>query len=136
MDLAAAQEFLRTNHRAVMATFRRDGRPALSPVTVGVDPEGRVIISTRESAMKVKHLRRDPRVAITAFTERFYGDFVQAEGTAEIVELPEAMELLVDYYRNISGEHPDWDDYRAAMEHDQRVIVRFAIDRVGPSVSG
>jgi PPOX class probable F420-dependent enzyme len=136
MDIAAAQDFLRTNHRAVMATFRRDGRPALSPVTVGLDPEGRVIVSTRETAMKVKHLRRDPRVAITAFTERFYGDFVQAEGTAEIIALPEAMELLVDYYRSISGEHPDWDDYRAAMEREQRVIVRFAMERVGPNASG
>jgi PPOX class probable F420-dependent enzyme len=136
MDVTAAQEFLRANHHAVMATFRRDGRPALSPVTVGIDPEGRVEVSTRQTAMKVKHLRRDPRVAITAFTDRFYGDFVQVEGTAEIVDLPEAMELLVGYYRRISGEHPDWDDYRAAMVRDQRVIVRFEIERAGPNVSG
>jgi PPOX class probable F420-dependent enzyme len=136
VDVATAQEFLRTNHHAVMATFRKDGRPALSPITVGVDPQGRVIVSTRETAMKVKHLRRDPRVAMTAFTDRFYGDFVQVEGTAEIVELPEAMELLVEYYRGISGEHPDWDDYRAAMVRDQRVIVRFEIERAGPNVSG
>jgi PPOX class probable F420-dependent enzyme len=136
VDAATAQDFIRTNHQAVMATFRKDGRPALSPVTVGVDAEGRVVVSTRETAMKVKHLRRDPRVSITAFTDRFYGDFVQAEGTAEIVALPEAMELLVDYYRSISGEHPDWDDYRAAMIRDQRVIVRFAIERAGPNASG
>jgi PPOX class probable F420-dependent enzyme len=136
MDAAAAQEFLRSNHRAVMATFRKDGRPALSPVTVSVDGEGRVVVSTRETAMKVKHLRRDPRVAITAFTDRFYGDFVQVEGTAEIVDLPEAMEPLVQYYRSVSGEHPDWDDYRAAMVRDQRVVVRFAIERAGPNASG
>ena len=136
MDAKAAQEYLQTNHHAVMATFRKDGRPALSPITAGVDPQGRVIVSTRETAMKVKHLRRDPRVAMTAFTDRFYGDFVQVEGTAEIVELPEAMELLVEYYRGISGEHPDWDDYRAAMVRDQRVIVRFEIERAGPNVSG
>jgi PPOX class probable F420-dependent enzyme len=136
MDVAAAQEFLRTNNHAVMATFRKDGRPALSPITVGVDSAGRVTVSTRETAMKVKHLRRDPRVAITAFTDRFYGEFVQAEGTAEIIALPDAMELLVDYYRSISGEHPDWDDYRAAMVRDQRVIVRFAIERAGPTVGG
>ena len=136
MDAATASEFMRDHHHAVMATFRKDGRPALSPVTVGVDPEGRVIVSTRETAMKVKHLRRDPRVSITAFTDRFYGEFVQAEGTAEIIALPDAMELLVYYYRSISGEHPDWDDYRAAMIRDQRVIVRFAIERAGPNVSG
>jgi PPOX class probable F420-dependent enzyme len=136
MDVAAAQEFLRTNHRAVMATFRKDGRPALSPVAVALDAQGRVVVSTRETAMKVKHLRRDPRVSISAFTDAFYGEHVQVEGTAEIVELPDAMELLVDYYRSASGEHPDWDDYRAAMVRDQRVIVRFAIERAGPNVSG
>jgi PPOX class probable F420-dependent enzyme len=136
MDVAAAQEFIRQHHHAVMATFRKDGRPALAPVTVAVDDAGRVVVSTRETAMKVKHLRRDPRVAITVFTDRFYGDFVQVEGNAEIIELPEAMELLVDYYRKAAGEHPDWDDYRAAMERDQRVIVRFAIERAGPTVSG
>jgi PPOX class probable F420-dependent enzyme len=136
MDVAAAQEFIRHNHRAVLATFRKDGRPALSPVTVVVDDAGRVVISTRQTAMKTKHLRRDPRIAVTAFTDAFYGDFVQVEGSAEIVELPEAMELLVDYYRRAAGEHPDWDDYRAAMERDQRVIVRFAIERAGPTVAG
>lgn len=136
MDPAAAQQFLRNNHQAVMATFRRDGRPALSPVTVAVDDAGRAVISTRQTAMKVKHLRRDPRVALSVFTERFYGDWVQIEGSAEIVELPDAMPLLVDYYRSVSGEHPDWDDYRAAMVRDQRVIVRFDIERAGPNVSG
>jgi PPOX class probable F420-dependent enzyme len=136
VNVADAQAFLRTNHRAVMATFRRDGRPALSPITVGVDPEGRVVVSTRETAMKVRHLRRDPRVSISAFTDRFYGAHVQVEGTAEIIALPEAMQLLIAYYRSISGEHPDWDDYRAAMIREQRVIVRFAIERAGPNVSG
>jgi PPOX class probable F420-dependent enzyme len=136
MDIAEAQDFLRKNHHAVMATFRRDGRPALSPVTVSVDAEARVVVSTRETAMKVKHLRRDPRVSIVAFPDAFYGGLVQVEGTAEIVVLPEAMELLVAYYRSVSGEHPDWDDYRAAMIRDERVIVRFAIERAGPNVSG
>jgi PPOX class probable F420-dependent enzyme len=136
MDATEAAEFIRANHHAVMATFRQDGRPALSPVTAAVDEQGRVVVSTRETAMKVKHLRRDPRVAVNVFTDRFYGDYVQVEGTAEIVELPVAMDLLVDYYRSVSGEHPDWDDYRAAMQRDQRVIVRFVIERAGPTVSG
>lgn len=136
MDADAARDFIRTNHWAVMATFRSDGRPAMTPVTPGVDDTGRIVISTRETAMKVKHLRRDPRIAVTVFTDRFYGEFVQVEGTAEIVALPEAMDLLVGYYRDISGEHPDWDDYRAAMIRDQRVVVRFAIERAGPNVSG
>lgn len=136
MDLATAQEFIRTNHRAVMATFRQDGRPALSPILVTLDPEGRIVISTRETAMKVKHLRRDPRISISVLNDGFFGDWLQAEGTAEIVSLPDAMELLVEYYRSISGEHPDWDEYRAAMVRDQRVVIRFAIERAGPNVEG
>jgi PPOX class probable F420-dependent enzyme len=136
VDIASAREFIAKNHRAVMATFRKDGRPALSPVTTVVDAEGRVVVSTRETAIKVKHVRRDPRVALCVMNDGFYGDWVQVEGTAEIIELPEAMDLLIDYYRRASGEHPDWDDYRAAMERDKRVVVRLAIERAGPNVSG
>jgi PPOX class probable F420-dependent enzyme len=136
VDIASAREFIAKNHRAVMATFRKDGRPALSPVTTVVDAEGRVVVSTRETAIKVKHVRRDPRVALCVMNDGFYGDWVQVEGTAEIIELPEAMDLLIDYYRRASGEHPDWDDYRAAMERDKRVVVRFEIERAGPNVSG
>ena len=136
MDIAAAQQFIRTNHRAVMTTFRRDGRPALSPILVTLDDADRVIISTREPAMKAKHVRRDPRVAVAVLNDGFFGEWVQVEGTAEIVELPEAMETLVEYYRSISGEHPDWDEYRAAMQRDRRVIIRFSIERAGPNVEG
>jgi PPOX class probable F420-dependent enzyme len=120
----------------VLATSRRDGRPQLSPVTVGVDDAGRIEISTRETSVKVKNLRRDPRLSLCLLNPSFYGDWGQVEGTAEIVERPDALPLLVDYYRRISGEHPDWDDYLAAMERDQRVLVRFEIERAGPTVAG
>jgi PPOX class probable F420-dependent enzyme len=136
MDVATAQEYLRTHHRGVLATFRRDGRPQLSPVTVAVDAAGRVIVSSRETAVKVRNARRDPRVSVVAIPDTFFGEWVQVEGTAEIIGLPEAMDLLVDYYRRASGEHPDWDEYRAAMNRDRRVILRFAIDRAGPTVAG
>lgn len=136
MDADTARTFLRTHHRAVLATVRKDGRPAMSPVTASVDAEGRVVISTRETAMKVQHLRRDPHATLCAFVDEFFGDWVQVEGTAEIVALPEAMELLVEYYRDVAGEHPDWDDYRAAMQREQRVMVRIEIERAGPNVQG
>jgi PPOX class probable F420-dependent enzyme len=136
MDAAEARTFLETNHRAVMSTVRKDGRPQLSPVTTALDDDGRVMISSRETAYKVKNLRRDPRIALCLLNDRFFGEWGQVEGTAEILALPEAMELLVDYYRRVSGEHPDWDDYRNAMQRDQRVIIRFAIERAGPTVSG
>ena len=133
MDAQAAREFLAEHHQAVLATFRPDGRPQLSPVLVTVDDAGRVVVSTRETTSKVRNLRRDPRVTACVFTRRFFGDWVQVEGEAEIVSLPEAMEALVAYYRSISGEHPDWDDYRAAMLREQRCIVRFEITRAAPS---
>jgi len=136
MDVSGAVEFLRANHRGMLATFRTDGRAQLSPVLAVVDDDGRVMISTREPAMKVRNLRRDPRVALAVFTDAFFGDWVQVEGIAEIVSLPDAMDLLVDYYRRGSGEHDDWDAYRAAMQRDRRVIIRFAIERAGPTVSG
>ena len=131
-----AREFLRDNHRAVLATFRSDGRPQLSPVLAAVDDEGRVLVSTRETAMKTKNLRRDPRVSLCVFTNRFFGGWAQVEGQAEIVSLPQAMDVLIDYYRRSAGEHDNWDEYRAAMERERRVVVRFAIERAGPTVQG
>jgi PPOX class probable F420-dependent enzyme len=136
VDSRVASEFARTHHRAVLATTRADGRPQLSPVTVGADAEGRIIISTRETAMKARNLARDPRASVCLMNDGFYGEWLQAEGTAEIVHQPEAMELLVDYYRLISGEHPDWDDYREAMRRERRVVVRITITRAGPDARG
>ena len=136
MDLDKAREFVRANNRAVMTTRRADGSPQLSPVVVGVGQAGRLRRSTRETAIKTKNLRRDPRVSFCVISDGFFGPWVQVAGTAEIVSLPDAMELLVDYYRDISGEHPDWDDYRAAMEREKRVMVLVDVERAGPDVSG
>ena len=136
MDADDAREFLRSHHRVVLATVRKDGRPAMSPMAAAVDEQGRVVISTRETAMKVGHIRRDPHVSLCGFTDRFFGDWVQVEGTAEIVTLPAAMDLLIDYYRAVAGEHPDWDEYRAAMQREQRVVLRIEIERAGPNVQG
>ena len=136
MSPEQAQQFLRDHHQAVLATIRSDGLPQMSPVSCAVDDEGRVLISTREPAIKTRNLRRNPFASVCGFTDGFFGPWVQAEGTAEVIALPGAMELLVDYYRRISGEHPDWDDYRAAMARDQRVIIRITISRAGPTVSG
>ncbi|MFC4587265.1 PPOX class F420-dependent oxidoreductase [Sphaerisporangium corydalis] len=136
MDLDEAREFIRNNHRAVMVTRHADGRPQTSPVTVGVDGAGHVVVSTRETAAKVRNLREDPRVMLCVMTDAFFGQWIQVEGTARVVPLPEAMEGLVDYYRDISGEHPDWDDYRAAMVRDRRVIVSIDLTRAGPDVHG
>lgn len=129
-------DFVRANPRGVLATYRRDGQAQLSPVTAGVDAEGRVVISTREGAMKTLNLTRNPRAGLCVFSERFFGEWHNLEGNVEIVHLPDAMEPLVDYYRRVSGEHPDWEEYRAAMVRDRRVLVRITVDRSGPVTQG
>jgi PPOX class probable F420-dependent enzyme len=137
LDLDQARDYLRTHHRAVLATMRRDGTPQMSPVAASIDADGDVVISSRETAVKVKNARRDPRAWVCAFPDTFYGGpFVQVEGAVTVVSLPEAMEGLVDYYRSISGEHPDWDDYREAMTREQRVVMKLSLTRAGPDVSG
>lgn len=136
MNLERAREFLRVNHRAVLATNRSDGRPQLSPVLAAVADDGRVLISTREAAIKTKNVARDPHASLCVISDRFFGEWVQADGDAEVIRLPEAMDALIDYYRKISGEHPDWDDYRAAMNRDRRVILAITLTRAGPDQSG
>jgi PPOX class probable F420-dependent enzyme len=131
-----ARAFVASNHQAVLVTRRSAGGIQTSPVTVGVDGEGKVVISTTEATYKTRNLRRDPTATLCVFTDEFFGPWAQIEGTAQIIPLPEAMEGLVDYYRRIRGEHPDWDDYRHAMERDRRVLIRISIERAGPARSG
>ena len=136
MDTDTTLAFIRQHHWAVLATTRADGTTQMSPVTAGVDDLGRVEISSRETAYKVRHLRALPYAAVCAFTDRFFGDWVQVEGPVDVVSLPDAMEPLVEYYRRISGEHPDWDDYRATMARDRRVLLRLTVERAGPTAHG
>lgn len=116
--------------------MRRDGTPQMSPVACTVDDAGRVVVSSRETAIKVKNVRRDPRAWLCVFPDAFYGGFVQVEGNVDVVSLPEAMDGLIDYYRSVAGEHPDWDDYRAAMQREKRVLIRLELTRAGPDVAG
>lgn len=136
MDLDRAREFIREHHQAVLLTFRRDGSPQMSPIACSVDDDGFVVVSTRTTALKTKNVRRDPRVAICVLSDGFYGEWIQVDGNATVVDLPDAMEMLVSYYRSIRGEHPDWSEYRAAMEQEQRVMLRIALTRAGPDRSG
>ncbi|MEA2971670.1 MAG: hypothetical protein QOG82_128 [Actinomycetota bacterium] len=135
MEIEKARDFIRQHHSAVLCTFRADGRPQMSPVGATIDDEGRVAISSRETAYKVKNLRRDPRVSVLV-TKPNSWDWVQVDGTATTLSLPEAMDPLIAYYRQAAGEHPDWDDYRAAMERERRLVVLVDIERAGPDRSG
>jgi len=133
MQLTDVQKFLAENHRGVFVAHKRDGSPHITLVTPGIDPEGRVIITSRGTTYKVKNLRRDPRVSMLVMGEQFSGSkFVQIEGKAEIIEQPEAMDLLIYWYRQLRGEHKNWDEYRAKMKEEQRVIFRITIEKFGP----
>ena len=128
--------FIRRHHHAILATRRANGDAQQSPVLVVADDDGRLLISTREPAVKVRNLRRHPHASICVLSERFFGDWVQVTGTVEIVSLPEAMDLLVDYYRRAAGEHEDWDEYRAAMRRERRCVLVLTPEEAGPNVSG
>jgi PPOX class probable F420-dependent enzyme len=136
MDLDRAREFMRENRRAILATRRGDGTVQMSPVIVNVDGEGRAIISSRETAIKVKNLRHDPYAQLCVFAEQWPGPWIGADGVAEILSLPEAMDPLIDYYKRFPGENPDWDDYRERMQREKRVLIRIDLQRAGPDQSG
>lgn len=136
MDIDQALSVVRSQHHAVLATLRRDGTPQMSPVLAAVDAEDRVIISTRETAYKVKSLRRNPRAWLCVLPQAFFGRWIQVAGDVEIVSLPDAMEPLMDYYRLTQGEHEDWDDYRAAMRREQRCLLRIILTAAGPDRHG
>ena len=129
-------EFLRPRHHAILMTTRRDGRPQSSPNTCGVDAEGRIVISTYPERAKVHNIRRDPRVSVCVLSPEFNGPWVQVDGTAEVLDLHAALEPLVEYFRVISGEHPDWDEYRRAMQEQGKSLIRITIESWGPIATG
>ena len=136
VDRAGLAGFLATRHRAVLITARADGTPQSSPVTCGVDPAGRVVISTYPERAKVTNIRRTPQVALCVLSDDWNGPWVHLDGTAEVLDLPDALEPLVDYFRGISGEHPDWDEYRAAMQAQGKCLIRVTVDHWGPLATG
>ena len=137
MDISTAKEFLARHHWGVLTTRRKDGSLQMSPVTVGIDRDGRAIISSRETAYKVNNLRRHPRAAVCVFTNEFHGEgWVQINGNAEIISLPEAMDTLVYLEHQAKGENRDWPSFHQRMAREQRIVIRISIDDVGPKRRG
>ena len=138
IDRAGLLDFVRDRHRFTLVTSRRDGRPQLSPVTGGVDDEGRLVVSTYPDRAKAVHLRRDPHCSVLVLSDDWDGSYVQVYGEAEVCDMPsqEAEDGLVEYFRCISGEHPDWDDYRAAMRRQGKSLIRVTVDEWGPIATG
>ena len=136
VDLAGLLEFVRPRHRVLLGTTRRDGTMQLSPVTAGVDADGRIVVSTYPERAKVANLRRDPKATAVVLSDEWNGAWVQVDGEAEVLDLPDALEPLVEYFRVISGEHPDWDEYRQAMRDQGKCLVRLTPGRWGPIATG
>ncbi len=136
VDLDGLLDFVRPRHHAVLLTRRADGGPQASPVTCGVDPQGRIVVSTYPERAKTANARRDPAVSVVVLSDDFGGPWVQVDGTAEVLDLPEALEPLVEYFRCISGEHPDWDEYRAAMVAQGKSLIRITPTRWSPVATG
>jgi PPOX class probable F420-dependent enzyme len=136
VDREAMLEFVRPRHRMVVITTRRDGRPQASPVTGGVDDQGRLVISTYPERAKARNPRRDPRVSVLVLSDDFDGEWVQVDGTCEVIDPPDAVEPLVDYYRSVAGEHPDWDEYRQAMRDQGKSLLRITPERWSPVATG
>jgi PPOX class probable F420-dependent enzyme len=136
VDRAALEEFLRPRHHAVLGTVRSDGGIQMSPVTMGLSPEGSVLISSYPERAKVRNLRRRPEASVCVLSDSFGGAWVQITGAATVVDLPDALDGLVEYFRSISGEHPDWDEYRQAMVTQGKVLVTIEIQGWGPVSTG
>jgi len=136
VDLDGLLDFVRPRHHGVLLTRRSDGSPQGSPVTMGVDPGGRIVVSTYPDRAKAVNVRRDPRAGVVVLSDDFGGAWVQVDGTAEIVDMPDAVEPLVEYFRCISGEHPDWDEYRSAMVRQGKSLIRVTPTRWSPVATG
>ncbi|MFI6661904.1 PPOX class F420-dependent oxidoreductase [Streptomyces sp. NPDC050523] len=129
-------DFVRPRHRAILLTRRADGSPQASPLTCGVDDSGRIVVSTYPERAKTRNAKRDERVSLVVLSDEWNGPWVQIDGTAEVIDSPESVEPLVEYFRNISGEHPDWDEYREAMVKQGKSIIRVTPVKWGPIATG
>jgi PPOX class probable F420-dependent enzyme len=136
IDREGLLAFVRPRHRALLLTRRADGWPQASPVTMGVGDDGDLLISTYPARAKVRNLRRDARASIVVMSDEFNGPWVQIDGEADVVDAPGSVEGLVEYFRNISGEHPDWDEYRSAMLAQGKSLIRVTPRRWGPIATG
>ena len=136
IDRAEMEDFVRPRHRGVLLTTRRDGRPQSSLVTMGLDTSGRVVVSSYPERAKSINAKRNPAASMVVMSDEFGGEWMQLDGTAEVLDMPEALDGLVEYFRVISGEHPDWNEYRQAMAHQGKCLIRLTITQWGPISKG
>ncbi|MDX2971798.1 PPOX class F420-dependent oxidoreductase [Kribbella solani] len=129
-------EFVRPRHHMLLLTTRADGTAQASPVSGGVDAEGRIVISSYPERAKSKNVKRTGQAGVVVLSDEWNGAWVQVDGRGEVIELPDAVEPLVDYFRSISGEHPNWDEYREAMVQQGKCLIRITPERWSPIATG
>ena len=133
MEIADAQRFLKNNHHGVLVARKRDGSLQMTLVSPAIDSQGRLIITARETTYKVKNIKRDPRISLLVFGEQFHGSkYIQIDGRAEIIPHPQAMDIVIDWYEQLNGKHPNWDEYREKVKAEGRIAILVTIDNVGP----
>jgi PPOX class probable F420-dependent enzyme len=128
IDLDRARRFLKSRHQGILATIRRDGRPQLSNILYVLDDDGRIKISVTHTRAKTRNLRRDGRATLHVQGRDAY-EYLVVDGTVQLIEGDGLGEKLRDYYRKARGEHPDWDEYDAAMIKEERLLLDLSIDR-------
>lgn len=136
VEKAELVEFLRPRHKMLLLTTRDSGAPQISPVSGGVDDQGRIVIATYPGRAKTTNAKKRPQVSVCVISDEWNGPWVQVDGTAEVLDMPDAEDGLVDYFRSISGEHPDWDEYRAAMRLQNKSLIRVTPTSWGPIATG
>ena len=136
VDRTDLADFIRPRHHGVLLTRRTDGWPQSSLVTVGLGDNGDLLVATYPERAKVANLRRDPRASMVVLSDSFGDEWVQVDGTVTVLDVPDAVDGLVEYFRNISGEHSDWDEYRQAMIDQGKSLIRLSIERWGPIARG
>ncbi len=129
-------DFIRPRHRMILTTYRAGDALQSSPVTGGVDAQGRIVVATYPQRAKSANIRRRPRASLVVLSDEFNGPYVQIDGAAEVVDLPDAVEPLVEYFRSVAGEHPDWQEYRQAMRDQGKCLIRVTPQRWGPVATG
>lgn len=137
MEIAEAKKFLRDNHHGVLVARKRDGSLQMTLVSPVIDAEGKVIITARDTTYKVKNIKRDPRVSLLVYGDQFHGsNYIQIDGKAEVLPLPQAMDIVLDWHRQIRGEPKSWEEIREKTLSEGRIAIKVTIEKVGPQNRG
>ncbi len=133
MEISEAREFLKNHHRGCLVTRKKNGSLQMTLVSPGLDVGGGAIITARDRTYKIKNIKRNPQISLLVFGDEFHGsNYIQIDGKAEIVPHPEAMDIVLNWYRQIHGEPKSWQEVREKILAEGRVAIRVTIEKVGP----